>query len=76
MTTAQRDAPAGRSAEASEEATMNSTSGSESISMDTLYDLDELVAGIRELSRDVAVVVDRLDRIENKIDRLNGVTER
>jgi len=35
--------------------------------------LDELVAGIRELSRTVAVVVDRLDRIECKIDDLTGV---
>ena len=35
--------------------------------------LDELVAGIRELSREVAVVVDRLDRIENKLDDLKGV---
>ena len=30
----------------------------------------DLLAGIRELSREVAVVVDRLDRIENKIDHL------
>ncbi|AEK37661.1 hypothetical protein CVAR_2316 [Corynebacterium variabile DSM 44702] len=74
VTTAQRDAPAGRSAEASGEATMNSTSGSESTSMDTLYNLDDLLAGIRALSREVAVVVDRLDRIENKIDHLKGVT--
>lgn len=37
--------------------------------------LDELVAGIRELSATVAVVVDRLDRIENKLDDLTGVSE-
>ncbi|WP_268741896.1 hypothetical protein [Corynebacterium variabile] len=42
--------------------------------MDTLYNLDDLLAGIRALSREVAVVVDRLDRIENKIDHLKGVT--
>lgn len=41
--------------------------------MDTLYNLDDLLAGIRELSRAVAVVVDRLDRIETKIDHLKGV---
>lgn len=34
--------------------------------------VDELVAGIRELSREVAVVVDRLGRIENKLDDLKG----
>lgn len=43
--------------------------------MDTLWNLDELVAGIRELSATVAVVVDRLGRIENKLDDLTGVTE-
>lgn len=43
--------------------------------MDKLRNLDELVAGIRELSATVAVVVDRLDRIENKLDDLTGVSE-
>lgn len=37
--------------------------------------VDDLLAGIRELSREVAVVVDRLDRIECKLDHLTGVSE-
>ena len=57
------------------EAITTTTSGSESTSMDTLRNLDELVAGMRELSATVAVVVDRLDRIENKLDDLTGVSE-
>ena len=33
--------------------------------------LTELVEGIRELSRDVAVVLDRLDRIDEKLNNID-----